>query len=745
MRGFIFSATLLAFISTAVAAQEKSEQLDSAVVSVSRAGRNTPVTYTFIGREQLRKFPVTESLPMALSMQPSVVTTNEGGTGLGYSKMTVRGSKGSQINVTLNGITLNDAESQEVFWVNIPALSDILGNVQLQRGLGTSANGAGAFGASINMSTAYVHSSPYSRVALSGGSYNSGTLSVAAGTGLSKKGFYADLAFTYGTTDGYIRNAWADAYSIFGVVGWMRNNNSVKFTFLRGNQHTGITWEGISADKMKEDRTYNPAGKYKDGDGNVCYYDNESDNYAQNHYQLNYVHQFDPSLTWTTTLDYTKGDGYYEQYKTKKDAAGYGIPASGVYDFITRKEMDNGCAVLNSTLKYAGNDFNAAAGVYLSDYDGDHFGDILWTSAGDYAGKEWYRNNGRKKEATAFVRGEYTFLRYFTGYAEMQYRSIGLRMKGLDDDFSDLAYSRNWNFFNPRAGLTYRVGAHRAYASVALGHREPGRSDLKEQIEMVNVAKAVGDDEASVTLRPERMIDTEIGYEFSGKSFSAAINIYSMEYRDMLLENGRISDSGYAIKENVDRSWRRGVELSGGWKPLKWVRADANLTLSSNKIKDYVYLLDTYDNASDWKHVVQIKDGKAQLVQLEEKCGTTTMLMSPSVTGMFKLAFSPFRKKNLDFGLTGKYVGSQYWDNTANSDRRIPAYFVTSLFVEDSFDIGKLRIFGGLKVNNLLNKEYYADAWVYRAAFLDSSPQYVEEGLFPQALRNFSILLRVEF
>ena len=644
MRGFFISAAVLAVICTGAAAQEKGEQLDSAVVSVSRAGRNTPVTYTFIGRDQLQNAPATESLPMALSLQPSVVTTNEGGTGLGYSKMTVRGSKGSQINVTLNGITLNDAESQEVFWVNIPALSGILGNVQLQRGLCTSANGAGAFGASINMSTAFVQASPYARMSLSGGSYDSGTVSVAAGTGLSRKGFYADLAFSYGTTEGYIRNAWARVYSVFGVAGWIRNNNSLKFTFLRGNQHTGITWEGISADKMKEDRRYNPAGKYKDSEGNTCYYDNESDNYVQSHYQLNYVHQFGNSLTWSTTFDYTKGDGYYEQYKTGKKGSAYDIPASGKHDFITRKEMDNGCAVLNSTLSYSSDTFKASAGLYLSDYDGEHFGDILWTSAGDYAGKEWYRNNGRKKEATAFVRGEYTFLQHLTAYAELQMRRIGLRMKGLDDEFSDLAYTQTWNFMNPRAGLTYRNGQHRVYASLAVGHREPGRSDLKEQIETVNIARAGGDTDAAVTLRPERMTDTEVGYEYSGRILSAAVNFYSMDYRDMLLENGKISDSGYAIKENVDRSWRRGVELSAGCKPLRWLRADANLTLSTNKIGDYVYYLDTYDNPDDWNYVTEVKDGKPKMVQLEEKCGTTTMLMSPSTIGMASLAFTPFKR-----------------------------------------------------------------------------------------------------
>nr|MCR5520129.1 TonB-dependent receptor plug domain-containing protein [Bacteroidales bacterium] len=487
MRGFFISAAVLSCIFLPAQAQEseKVERLDSVVVAVSRAGRNTPVSYTMVGREALQGASPINSLPMILSTEPSVVTTNEGGTGLGYSKMTVRGSKGSQINVTLNGITLNDSESQEVFWVNIPSLQNILGSVQLQRGLGTSANGAGAFGASINMSTAYVSNEPYARFELNGGSFGTIGGTVSAGTGLSSKGFYADLAVSLAHTDGYIRNAWGNVHSIYGVAGWFRGNNSLKFTILSGKQHTGITWEGISASKMASDRTYNPAGEYEDKDGNTCYYDNESDNYVQTHYQLNYTHQFDSPLIWSTTLNFTKGDGYYEQYKADKELSKYGLTGDGKADFITRKELDNGYAVLNSDLKYKSGALDLAGGIYLANYDGNHFGNVIWNSIGSDP-YEWYRNQGTKREATAFLRGEYKLSKAITAYADLQYRIVGLEMEGIDDEFSDLAYDTVWNFFNPRAGVSGRWGCHRAYASVALGHREPGRSDLKEQIESVN-------------------------------------------------------------------------------------------------------------------------------------------------------------------------------------------------------------------------------------------------------------------
>lgn len=712
--------------------QEKVEQLDSVIVAVSRAGRNTPVTYTYIGKEELKNAAPGKSLPMILSLQPSVVTTNEGGTGLGYSKMTVRGSKGSQINVTLNGITLNDSESQEVFWVNIPGLNSILGSVQLQRGLGTSANGAGAFGASVNMSTAYVSPDPFSSIDLSAGSYNTRGLSFAAGSGLLDNGLYANFAVTLSGTDGYIRNAWADVHSFLGVLGWMRGNNSLKFTLLSGKQHTGITWEGIPASKVAEDRTYNPAGKYKDADGNTAYYDNESDNYLQTHYQLNYTHQFSAPLTWSTTLNFTGGEGYYEQYKADKAYSKYGLSHMGKGDFITRKQLDNGYAVLNSTLKYKTDALDISGGAYVAYYDGDHFGNVIWDTADKETDHEWYRNNGKKTEGTAFVRGEYQAAPWLTAYAELQYRHIGLKMSGIDDEFSDMAYDKSWNFLNPRAGFTAKFGSHKAYASFAVGHREPGRSDLKEQIESVNTLLAKGI-AAEVTLRPERMFDTEIGWEYLSERLSAGVNLYSMEYKDMLLETGKLSDSGYAIKENVDRSWRRGVELSAGWKPVRWMNLTGNLTLSTNKIKDYVYYEDTNDNANDWHYV-----GKTEV-----KAGTVDMLMSPSAVGMAGVEFLPM--EGLCAGVTGKYVGKQYWDNTQTEELSLPAYYVLDAHVEKSFDIWKGKVTLGAYCNNLLNRDYCADAWVYRALFANGDPEYIEEGLFPQALRNFSFKLRYEF
>ena len=359
------SAAIVAAITAGKASAqevEKQERLDSAVVSASRAGKSTPVTYTMVGRQELRQSNPINSLPMTLALQPSVVVSHEGGTGIGYSKMTVRGSKGSQINVTLNGITLNDAESQEVFWVNIPALSSILSGVQVQRGLGTSANGAGAFGASINMNTAFVGGGPAFQADFSAGSYGTNMTAVRGATGLLPSGLYFDVFWSSNHTEGYVQNGWGDASSLLAVLGWLRGDNSLRLTYLRGEQRTGITWTGISLADMARDRTYNPEGLYYDADGTLRRYRNHTDNYLQQHLQLNWTHRFSEALTWITTLNYTDGYGYNERYKRNKKLSAYGFPSSFAYgggvtaktkgDVIFRKTMDNGYWVLNSEAKY---------------------------------------------------------------------------------------------------------------------------------------------------------------------------------------------------------------------------------------------------------------------------------------------------------------------------------------------------------------------------------------------------------
>ena len=746
MRGFLFITALAALIPLSVqgtereAADEKVERLDSVVVSSSRAGKDTPVTYTMVGKEQLQRSNPLNSLPMNLALQPSVVSVNEGGTGLSYSKMTVRGSKGSQINVTLNGITLNDAESQEVFWVNIPALSSMISSVQLQRGLGTSANGAGAFGASINMSTAAVNADPFGSADLSVGSYGTFIGSFAAGTGLTKSGLYFNAAYSRGMTDGYIRNAYADVHSAMAVLGWMNERNSLRLTYLMGFQRTGITWEGISLEQYELDRRYNPAGEYYDQFGNVHYYDNETDNYAQHHLQLNYTHSFSERLVWSSTFNYTRGDGYYENYKAGKSFSKYLMEnpvIDGVSyeegDFITREALANDYFVLNSDLRYTSERLRMTAGLNLSRYDGDHIGNVLWNNvlgdSYDYDSHEWYLNRGLKHEASAFVRGEVLCCDGLTAFADLQYRGVWLDMSGPEDDGVMLDHKDNWQFFNPRAGLSYRWSpSSRVYASAALGHREPGRSDIKELILDANKAAMAGVASRGVDIRPEKMLDIELGYEYASENLSLSANMYLMEYWDMLLETGKLTDVGYAIKENVPRSWRRGIELAAAWKIAPWVQVAGNLTLSTNKIRNYTAYYEKYDNMNDWNY----------LGQHQVEFANTDILMSPSLVGMAGMTFKPFASsaKSLDsiyLSMNGKYVGKQFYDNTSSDERAIPAYFVADL------SLGYEPFSGltlSLHVNNLFNRMYYADAWLWRAYFQEEDLYYKEVGVYPQAPLN---------
>ena len=729
MKKSFLIAALCVLTLAANAQEEKVERLDSATVSASRAGKQTPVTYTSLGKADLQDANPMNSLPMTLSLLPSVVTYNEGGTGLGNSAMTIRGSKGSQINVTLNGITLNDAESQEVFWVNIPSLTNFLSSVQVQRGLGTSANGAGAFGASVNMNTAFVGAQPTGGVELSAGSYMTGITSGAISTGLLRGGFYFNLAGNLGHTDGYIRNANVNSQSLFAVLGWLSGKRSLRLTYLMGNQKSGITWDGIDLEQYAKDRRYNGAGEYYDEEGNVHYYSNQTDNYQQHHVQLNYTRAFGERFTWSNTFNYTRGDGYDEYYKSNKKLKNYGFPADiqpARSDIIYRKGMDNDYWVLNSNLRYRSRVLDVTGGISWSNYRGGHWGHVLWTKTlGDVESPDWYSGTATKLDRSAFVRAEYHPLDWLTAYVDLQYRSIRYKLLGVDDDWIEYGraeedrfnYLTNWRFFNPRGGLTASWGAHKLYASVAAGNREPGRGDIKENI------KGSHDN----PIRPEHMVDVEAGYAYTGKSFSASANIYLMEYRDMLLETGRLSSSGYAIKENVPRSWRRGVELAAAWQPLRWLKADGNLTLSVNQIADYT----SYVPYDDYSGTVAVNYGK------------TTMLMSPSAIGMGRLTITP--GKAWLFSLDGKYVGKQYLDNSMREEMAVPRYFVMDAQLQKSFAVGAGNLSVAFYVHNLLNHMYYASGWRWEAISTEDGSLYTGVGVYPQPPINFMIKVRFTF
>ncbi|HPX79777.1 MAG: TonB-dependent receptor [Bacteroidales bacterium] len=741
-----------------LAAQEQTQEvrnLDSIVIVATQAAKDAPVAYSRVTREDLVRTAPAQNLPFALALTPGAVVVGENGTGSGYAYLRIRGSEGARIQVNLNGIAINDAESQEVFWVNLPALSGFLENVQVQRGVGTSVNGSGAFGATVNMRTAYASPQPYAQVQTSYGSFNTWNLAAGAGTGTGfapanpaglstgasanglengsagkrflPVGLGVDIRYAHNRTDGYIDRGHGNMHSLFSRVSWIRPHYALKLYYIYGEQHTGITWLGISRAQLLTNRRYNPAGEYKDADGNIRYYPNETDNYTQHHVQLNYAQYISSRLSWSNTLHMTKGDGYYENYKQK---------SSG--DHIVRRSMDNIYVTYSSigtwTFESVG---EVLLGLNYAYYDGNHFGLRTYdVDKPDFTtAAEYYRNLGIKHDGSAFLKGSYAvplspggdyILKFF---ADMQYRYVSLRMDGVDTDGMSLAHGAQWHFFNPKAGVTAVLAKdHQLYASAYTGSREPSRSDIKESIKAGRTAE----------LSPEKMLDFEGGYRYTGRRLLLGVNLYAMEYKNQLVPTGKLSDTGYEIKENVPVSYRRGVEIEAGWQPLPQLRLEGNVCLSTNKIKDLTLYLDTYDNPASWNPV------RPQVTEYYE---LTDLIYSPSVTGVAQVGYKPFAAgaglfRNLEAVFTARFVGKQYFDNTGSAERMLPAYQLLGLTLSQPFATRRAGTFTvTVFADNLLNTQYCASAWAYRAAFRDTGTVEVTEGFFPQA--GFQAVVKV--
>lgn len=728
---------LFPFITHAQTEQSvKSEiiKLDSIVVQAYRAGINTPVAYSRVSAKQIRDISPTVSIPMLMNTQPSVVSTTEGGSGLGYSYMRVRGSDGSRINVTINGIALNDAESQEVFWVDLPALTSFIDNIQLQRGVGTSVNGAGAFGASINIQTLSTAQNPYGIADFAFGSWNSFVTTIGGGTGLSKKGFTFDIRYSNSHGNGYIRNSGGDLNSIFAKLGYYNGKDLITFNYLYGYEKTGITWNGIPKYMLESDRRYNSAGEYYDSLGNRYYYDNETDNYFQNHLQGVYQHSYSQRLNLSFAVNYTNGYGYYENYKSDKKFSKYGLSSQildGVTylksDFITRELLDNNYLAANLTLNYFSERTTLISGISKSYYKGAHFGRVFWSKYNEniMSDLEWYRNYGDKSDFTIFSKWEQKYGAKLHSYLDLQVRSIKYEIEGSDDDFVNLNYSKSYTFFNPKAGVTWNFNKLNAlYFSVAIGHKEPSRADLKEAIKALQSNK----------IKRERLVDFEFGYRYARSNFAAGINIYSMKYMDQLVPTGKLSETGYVIKENVKNSYRRGAEVEFSYSFSRLLNISGNFTLSRNKILNYVSWVDIYDNPINWTYITQIS----------ETIKKTNLAYSPEVVSYLALTIKP--ADEYEFTVNSKVVGKQYYDNSSNEIFSIPSYNTLNVVLKRSFMFnGSSKADISFYINNLFNSMYFSNAWVYTARFADGSDNYVEDGVYPQPGTNFTVKLALKF
>ena len=711
-------------------------QLEEVIVSGTRAGQNTPVSYSNISASDIKKQNAARNIPAILQTTPSLVAFTEDGLGVGNTHFRIRGTDATRINVTLNGMPLNNPETQEVFWVNLPDLSNSLQNIQIQRGVGTSTNGSAAFGASISLQTTGARTEPYGEASTAIGSYGTFLSNIATGTGILNNGLSFDARFSRVLGNGYIKNGSVNHTNFYAAVSHYTDKQLIRLSYLKGIQHTGITWEGISPEQMEEfGRRYNPAGVYYDDAGNKLVYDNETDNYYSDILQLTLSRELTPFLSLNAGLSYNYGYGYYENYRYNREYSDFGLEPQTIdgvtyekTDFVRQKLMENDFYVANLGMNYAKDKLNLTFGSMYSYYYGDHFGKLPWIKHNNNIAEnyEWYQNLGVKTELNFFTKAEYQLNNIISLFGDLQYRRVNYDFSGMDDDLMDLTGEFTYNFFNPKAGVFMQINNQsRLYASVAVGQREPLRADLKDGIK----------GESQEQIQPERMIDYELGYSFTNsEGMKLGANLYLMDYHNQMVQTGRLTDIGYKLMENVKDSYRAGVEIEASIPLLNnKIRIDANATLSQNKIKNYVAWFDHYDNQNDWNWEGQIS----------EEYGTTNISYSPNIVSAASITWQP--ASNLYFNFMSKYVSKQYMDNTSDDSKSIDAYLVSNLsagYTISKTPIGEINL--QFFINNLFNKEYIANGWAATDTFADgSSVNYI--GYYPQATRNFMTRLTLSF
>ena len=699
----VLGTSLFTFNTNSLKAQDTVRRLDEVIIQDARVSNKTPLTTSDLDRRELDEARASISLPFMIETQPSVVASGENG-GVGSTALRIRGVDGSRINVNINGITLNDPESQEVFWYNIPNLGGMAQSIQIQRGVGASNGGSPAFGAAINMQTLNAQNKAYGEADLGLGSWNTRQYSICAGTGIMKSGLSFDFAYSGLTSDGYIRSWGTDQQSFFGSLSWYGKRTLIKLLTIIGSQTTGITWDGASADELDKDPTYNPSGKY-DMDGNTMYYPNETDNYWQRHYQLYISHLLTDKWSINAAFDFTHGDGYYEQMKRKKykDVGLKSIDDGKKHNFVTRKQMYNSAYTANLSAHYNGEKLGLSFGDNFLYYRGEHFGNVIWfrdTAVHVETPYEWYRNYGDKIDNTVYAKANYDFSDNFNAYADVQLRTVNYKVYGWADDMFDMDFKANYLFFNPKAGINLRLNdQQRAYLVAGISNREPRRSDIKDAI-------GRGD-----TILPETLLDIELGYQIAQRRWNASANLYAMLYKNQMTPNGDVSSSGYALMENVEKSYRLGIELQAGYKVTDWFRMDANVTLSMNKAVDYSFYDFAVDGDSTNRIIVGTDTSWTDVASGAYHKETTDLSLSPSVIGSAIATFTPV--KNAKLQVIGKYVGKQYADNTGREVYAIDPYFLLNLKASYTWQLkGTNEIEAQLVVNNVLNHQYRLNAWV---------------------------------
>jgi iron complex outermembrane receptor protein len=688
-------------------------------IIATRAHDKTPTTYSTLSPAEIEKVNLGQDLPFIIENTPSVVVTSDAGTGIGYTGINIRGSDLTRINVTLNGIPVNDAESQGVWFVDLPDLASSSNSIQVQRGVGTSTNGAGAFGASINIQTNPLTPDPYGELTSSGGSFNTLKNTFRFGTGLIKDRFAFDGRISRITSDGYIDRAFSKLTSFALSGGYYGKKTTLKFNVFSGYEKTYQAWEGVPKDSLATNRTYNPAGQYTDANGNIHYYDNQTDNYTQTHYQLLFSQEINRNVNLNAGLHYTKGFGYYESYAPSQSFSSYGLKNVIGNDTITSTDLVNQKWLDNDFygITFSGNYSNQAklkvtVGGAWNTYYGKHYGKVIWAqyaSDGD-SQRHWYDGTGTKKDFNIFTKVSYQVLRKLNLFADLQYRYIFYTLGGTLEDLRSLDQHHAFDFFNPKLGVYFDLSnKQNIYFSFAVGNREPNRNNYE-------VA------EPSNFPTNETVNDWELGYNLKLPNFMAGINLYYMDYLNQLVLTGKINSVGEAIMTNVPKSYREGIEITAGANIFRWLKWDINSTFSLNKIRDFTEYVDAYDAAGNFTG------------QISTFHGNTDLSFSPGVILQNNIKFIPL--KNLSLTITSRYIGKQYIDNTSNNNRILEPYFINSILAAYTIKTHWIREIGfSLMANNIFSNRYETNAWVY--PYYQDGTLYESNGYFPQALLNF--------
>ena len=678
-------------------------------VRAVRAGALSPFTKTNLQKNEIIKSNLGQDIPFILNQTPSAVANSDAGNGIGYTGIRIRGTDATRINVTLNGIPYNDAESQGTFFIDLPDFTSSAGSIQVQRGVGTSSNGAGAFGATINISTNEVNKTAYVELNNSFGSFNSRKHTVKTGTGLLGDHFTADLRLSRISSDGYIDRAFSNLKSLHFTTAYISNKSSLRFNMFLGKEKTYQAWYGISeADLKAGNRRINYAGSEKPGG----YYDNETDNYRQDHYQLFFNRQITLKINFNTAIFFTKGKGYYEQYKASQDYADYNLPypaGQTTSDFIRQLWLDNDFYGNIFSIQYKDKKNQATIGGSINRYEGNHFGELVWAEQGLTGPGRWYNLDAMKSDFNIYLKEQTWLANNWFLFFDLQYRQVRYNING----FRNNPYQRlrnRYQFFNPKAGITYHKKEWKAYLSYSLGQHEPNRDDYEAGLNQQP--------------RPERLHDIESGIEYSGKTFSWSATLYFMKYKDQLVLTGKVNDVGAYSRINIPKSFRTGIELEGTTKINSRITVSGNLSISRNRVLNFTEYIDDYDNGG----------------QKVNHYSSADIAYSPNLVGGATVNFLPVKK--LEFSLLSKYVGKQYLDNTQNENRKLDCFYVQDFRASYSFTKKCMKEATLIvMVNNIFGGKYEPNGYTF--SYFYGGSQTTENYYFPMAGTNFMIGVNV--